>query len=1148
MIDQLKWEEFEWDIEKGDSIHHKQLRDLRKRIWLATTGHFSTIEKAEFKPQVIGSTDIRYAKRWEDIMTPHPDSDIVLDNAGAFPTECNAWHFFPQYSPGSFTCFFEYGFTHNIVGAVLTGSDYEFKFAATTVKQYSIGDQTGCTIAVKNGSADADIDQAILDGDALEFFREKDNLRPGTPILVTNTTSNNGLYRVKSVRDDGSNVFIKVDNNKYEQQDLVVEGAGGTATCNPNHDSNGKNGDWGGDWYTLRSGNGSSGAAYDGSTNNGKMNTAFEQLGDEVYNSSLDLWWNTHDLHHTFLPTSTYPYPTDKEELLEYLYVASMGIGDHRPPAGGQYSKDFNEDWCRVPNPSLFATYDENCHRATIQSDSDGSQGDGYQQWAAVFPAESYLNKQVDPKEQITPWRFIDSGSTRWKYGTENGNKVKSEKSQITNVDKLGAIASVRRTGYITTGGTPVPSSTAKQYQSTYSVDPGAANTGNRTAVGSNPNTALDNYRDNMINEKYDDALQVMVEHACELKKWVAGTDDTYKENWADLYSDTVIKLLPRTFDHWVNVTTYSTGDYVQHLLVVYKSRQNNNYYHTPTVSDTTWWEVQTVEDLRNHNSDIDFIWKPEVNSNQPVFALLNDELFGENGSAYEKILKDLGSEYYDWYLDVDRPYRSARVLDASWLWYYSLDSAGKAAQAAIVGSSDPDTIMDYYWKEPIGTWRRCAKYSLGRVSNTRMRSGNLADPVFHTYADYSTHPVTSQPIKGYGHFRMTAEDTSDFSTWDDAITKVNSTFVLAGDRTTEVSSGDLLVDYSVSSPYPTYKVLRLVYDSSENETTFYMDDNFTSASPTPTHIYGNSSISERHDPGYILIDPDDGTTTIDVYNKNVYKIMNQCRTVLEQLEYMSVDLLIGLNYLRYRSSFDTTGVVHYGDTAFDVSEQWVPLCKDWYNTQPLDEFVGEQDDYSQSRVGGYALTQYDSGTETWSAGDFWTMHRGSIILSLAEIDVLSAGSGEEREFNVYLEGHCYDQHYDWSTGVLLDGSSTPLLKGQGLDIASLSNYPDRYYGMATLSKSSLTKYDLDDKLYKVYYPLEDGYDEHIKDFNENPIPTDTAGDGQSVAIYKIPVEPLIVCKFNWDKFGDKIFERTLERVLPRLEDWNEGGDENAPQ
>lgn len=1157
MAEQNKWEEWEWNIPSGDPLHHKQVRDIRKRIYLATIGHYSTQEKTVFEatnPR-LDIPVIRFANSWADTLAPYPQgsglaqgnpsNDLVYDDEGLFPTNCDVSTLFPQYRPGSLTVFFERSFEHSIVGAVLTGSDYEFKFAATTVKQYAIYNQNSCTIKTKLGTANTDIDDAVAEGSAEQFFREEDDFREGTPFLVTDTTSNDGFYRVKSRREDSGFVYVIVDNNNYEQQDLVVEGAGGTAACNPKKNPGDKHGIWGGDWWTLRSGQGNSSASYDGSTDNGKLNDSFALLDDYVYDGPADdLWWTHKDIFHRYLPQSVYPYPSDEEELAAYEYEPSYGPNDGRP-GDCHLSQDFNKDWVRTPNPSLFSCWDENCRRYKIVSDTDGSQGSGYEQWSAVFPAKDYMSKQVDPKEQEVPNKFEDSGSTRWRYE----GKVKIQKNQITNVDKLGPIDSVLRTGYTTLGGTKVGASSARQYQSNYTIDAGGTNTGNRSTLGTNP-TALDNFRNIMINAKYDESLQVMVEHACESQEWAMEADDTYKENWANLYSTTFIRKLPGTYDLWDDSTSYSVDDMVQYELYVYKSRQGSNLDNTPSLGDETWWEPMTVSDLQSINEDIDFIWVPEINSNQTFFPELHDELWGENGSAFEKILKEIGSEYYDWYLDTDTetPYRSARILNEGWLWWNSLDSGEQAAEEAIAGTSGADETIDYYWKVP-SVWRRTWKYSCGRVSPTRMRYGNLTNPLFHTYANFATYPAShssSGGIKGYGHFRMTAEDTSEYYTWNESITPDDQRFILDENRTTEVSSGDVLVDYSVSAPYPTYKVLDISYNSVENKTTFIMDDNFLT--DQPTSIYGNTNISLRHDAGYCLIDTDNPSgpsgQTIDVYNKNIKIMLNHCRQVLLKLELKYEDISVGIVDSEQLAPFEE---LRNFDTVAELQLDLVDVFKG------IDPKV---EDYSGTSLGVSGIA---CGTQPAGGGQVRFMFieteiiRSAIRVSIPASSASSIpfGSGEQK-IQVTLECRCAqgaasaqtDPHY--IDGELLVDSSSKTTQAPGfkglVDIVCLSEL-DNYYGLAELSAldADFITYNSVSKTYEYTYKLENLY--------EYSIPMSTVSiPGLNFAVCFVSItstNPAVL--FDWDKFNDDIWKRTTERAQYELIDWN-GIDEEAPQ
>ena len=241
----LDWEEYDWTNDKGQ-ISHLAYADIRRWVYLSSLGFGASAGKAFKGASAIGSTPIRFANSWTDTLYDYPDVDLDY-TGGSDPTNQERNCEYPYYAPGEWTVWFERSFSHSIQGVVLTGSDYEFKFSATNIQKYGIYDQNGTTIDI--------------DGDLESWYEEEDDLRPGTPFEATGT--NAGFYRVRSVRQSGSNVYVIADGiDDYTQKDLTIQGAGGSATC-----------DFGpGDWYTFRGAEGNSTTDFRGVTNEGLTN------------------------------------------------------------------------------------------------------------------------------------------------------------------------------------------------------------------------------------------------------------------------------------------------------------------------------------------------------------------------------------------------------------------------------------------------------------------------------------------------------------------------------------------------------------------------------------------------------------------------------------------------------------------------------------------------------------------------------------------------------------------------------------------------------------------------------------------------------------------------------------------------------------
>jgi hypothetical protein len=589
MVTTNVWEDFEHPAVAGLPPHHQLMQDIRRRLWLASKGHFANEAGAEFAAKDEDNF-LRFASDWKNWMSAYPTANVsnTIERNGSTIVDRD-----PQFRPGSVIVYHERSFSHSIQGVVLTGENYEFKFNATGTSKHTIYNQNGSVVD--------------FDADSETIYKEQDNFRPGTPFIVSGSanSANDRFYRVRSVRRDGSYVYVIADNNEYEQQELVVCGAGGSASCN-----------FGGDWYTLRGGNGNSGD--DLMTAGGRMNAYFSGLADNVYAGGVrDRWWCNKDIYHRYEQTSG-----------EVTY----GPNDGRPPDGGPASADFNGDWVRCPNPNLYHTWDINAHRWHIEAETDGSiSANTYVQYTALIPSWKFLSTQVDPKEQKSPFYFMDTKRIHWKYGSKVGIRA----DQITNPAKLGAIQDVQKNGWVSDLSGRVGTSTDHQYNTTYIVE--TTNTSS-CSDGYIPPMSGQNTWNKWINNKYDTSLQVMVEHVATLHGWRYPVDTDYKNNWLWLRWDTVVPE-----DH-------------------------ERYYTGVDPVGLTYGQMHTAYGLSG-------AYNPKINPYQPQLALMTDEEWGENCSVFELLLKLYG--HCNFYYDDSHPFMPARVLNYEYVNsnppYYSI-------------------------------------------------------------------------------------------------------------------------------------------------------------------------------------------------------------------------------------------------------------------------------------------------------------------------------------------------------------------------------------------------------------------------------------------------------------------------------------------
>lgn len=682
------WLQSDWPIEKKQAICHLFAEDIRRQIAIATQLNHGRPEGTEYGPRD-ASHPARYAIAFEDWMQSY---DYAIQS-GVWTVKSVQEPNFSTY-PGRAIVWFEDNFSSTI-------SDVEF--SEDEKGEFVI---SGCSPITKDCIYDSNT-APTLTPVSKTWYIEDDNWRKGTPFVITDCDNplNNGFYRVYSKRLDGSTLYVKACDKDGNQVQLSACSSG-TMVCN-----------FGGDWWTLRGMQGNVLATHMNYEDSNDPEGLFSVLDDYKYvGASRGRWWTDKDMYHRY------------EDHVR-------GPLDGRPPSGGQLAIDFNNDWVRTVNDSLYHTYDNNSHRYVIKADS--TKDLTYTLNFAIFEAKDYLPEQVDPKEQVPPYYGRNTKSIRWKYGS----KVPIKAKQITNPAKLGAINPVDFDGfkgeswvgvgndrqYIRSGIYQISSAGALAVR--YGIIPPLKNNSNQSPVEWWEDT------------KYDPAIQNMVELACEAEGWCMEVDNDYKENWFKMKHPS-----------WGNETLDSNLE-----LWLYGDVTSRTYQYA--------------------YSDLGIgAYKPEYDVSMPKYALLNDELWGENSSAFELILKKLGSSYYDWYYDDVTPYMSESILKVKGKFYAETNFATWTFPVTINGKTFNNQgeakakvggVADAIWPRPVGTWRRTWKYSLGYVREDKMRGGDLTDPDCHDYGDYSWYDYDAdpqqQPCFMPGHHRMTAPDAGQF-------------------------------------------------------------------------------------------------------------------------------------------------------------------------------------------------------------------------------------------------------------------------------------------------------------------------------------------------------------------------------------------------
>lgn len=1091
MTQENKWEDYDWD-NFGDQVHHFTIQDLRRYLFLATEGHTAIADKTKFQAPPT-EDDVRFASAWKDIFYgDYPTADVVYDNTGNSPTEYEGAVQYPQIRPGSVTCYFDRSFTHDCLGVVKTGDDYEFKFAATQLQKYGIYNENESIIDV-NGTLET-------------WYEEEDDFRPGTPFIIeaagADDATNNGFYRVRSVRNDGSYVYVIADNNNYEQQELKeVTYSNTAAVC-----------DFGGDWYMLIGQNGNSMDEH--MKAGGRMKAYLAGDGDYAYIGDVrERWWSTKDIaYHRYEKTAG-----------EVTY----GPNDGRPPTGGQFSKDFNADWVRCVNSNLYHTYDRNAHRCHVECETDGSISSGtYQQYTALIPSWKFLCFQADPKEGTeSPFFFKDTNRLHWKYSSKIGLSA----AQITNTACLGPVQAVRKLGYKLTGQSSVGTSTDHQYNSTYTYE-GALGQ-QYAADGYLPFISGQAYETKWKDDKYDNALQVMVELACAKHNWLLEIDDDYKYNWLWVHKYSTINA---AFQEWLE---YSHG------------------LADGALDGATYWDIYQTYGLSE-------AYNPNYNPDQPKFAYLTDEYWGENGSAFELILKILGSDYYDWYLDEAYPYQSKRLLDQniknklgeSTIWwnetYTTRYMNGVQVKSVADGGTDPlGKAYEACYPTPVGVWRRTWKYGFGRIKPCKMRDGSRGTPegfpsaaepgdwpyeFYGVLANEGSDPKTVRMVGRVVMDTPTVDNVPEddaFYTWQESTLTVPdpenpNTILFIEDKTDQFKTGNI-VWTKKEDEYLWYYVLKVSAVSIVPEGEEYpvtctyvtLSDDF--ATDGPSHLRGDENLSLHHDPSFVVNDmPQYGTSRLPT-------ILKHARAVLKKLEYKGIDVSIayvGEGHESYPEDGPwPTRAALLERYKSDIASVWDDDMANW---PPFNISTGW--------FGVRAGYMYSLSSQTWNVID-----RCNVVQIAVKITTPVYYDKDAVTFVHALKfrgAAIYEQPRDIYVGI--EGYGTYLIPNW--DVANNEYPPFKIIYLPIVAESDTVKYirikilgDLDD-----WVLVDDGMSQYRENWSTYLIAyVKTAG---------LTAGSEFTVRFDWDKYSDDIFKRTKERPDYRLID-QFGPDTNPP-
>ena len=332
---------------------------------------------------------------------------------------------------------------------------------------------------------------------------------------------------------------------------------------------------------------------------------------------------------------------------------------ERRPPDGGKVSSYESGWWIRTVNPYRYHHYDANAQRFIAFSQSRESAGETVE-YFTIIESWRMLPIATDPKEQVPPYWAKDKDKTDFQIA---GNKVEIKREHITDWDTM--LAAQGSQSHLRT----IPSNLVRTSDTTYrSVNWTSTET---YCWGMFPPMANDskwNYQRTIWQERKMGSrciwpwLELMADRG-----FVAPVNDVYRTNWLEVHKD------------WTDPTTKS-GDPAG---TTYGQKWLNGS-----------WNLAG--------------YRPEYNDAQGAFDSLNSKYWGENGSAMEKILSDLGD--YDWYFDKTNLYVPYDIKHSWGNIYYSQASNH---------DSPPDVgpaAAEWEHPTPAGTWRKIPKWTMGYV------------------------------------------------------------------------------------------------------------------------------------------------------------------------------------------------------------------------------------------------------------------------------------------------------------------------------------------------------------------------------------------------------------------------------------------------
>lgn len=356
---------------------------------------------------------------------------------------------------------------------------------------------------------------------------------------------------------------------------------------------------------------------------------------------------------------------------------------DSHPPIKSDGKLD-TRYWRLGVNPNYYCHYNQNAGKPDL--DADGryfiiyhAAGDGYLSYVCDLEAHNWLPRHTHPYRQIAPL-LRASGAVQQRY-----SPVEKKDRHITQ--NLG---------------TQWPRDSAAKYRKLTEY---VMELGEPDAVVANQSG-----HDSKMCEAYQDRAIRTMEHE---QRYLTEVDQTYADAWTK-----------RQGTEWAGGINYKDGT------TQWAVAASIVYLPGGAVVGTRYLCVKShLSAGANQPPNTEFwttpAYRPDLCIYQPEYEPFGARFFCCNGSAYEKVLKNIGQ--YDWWWDSAYPYVPDALKDLR-------DAEGAAN-----------------WPLPCGCWRRTWRHSMGRVG-TIMWPGESGEPPEYfpdqwsvTQAVYDTIPGANQ-------------------------------------------------------------------------------------------------------------------------------------------------------------------------------------------------------------------------------------------------------------------------------------------------------------------------------------------------------------------------------------------------------------------